>query len=125
DDSRGDRRPRREASRRAGVPIRAQCRLARARRIPRPAGRDCARAGRRSSAHRSARAARRYPSTILELVGVPVPAGLNGESLVPLMTGRGIRQPVDVFAENGFHWTPVATPYLGYPPMTRVFQLRL
>ncbi len=63
--------------------------------------------------------------TILELVGVPVPAGLNGESLVPLMTGRGSRQPVDVFAETGFHWTPVAPPYLGYPPMTRVVQLRL
>ena len=63
--------------------------------------------------------------TVLELVGLPVPAGLNGESLVPLITGRGTRPPVDVFAETGFHWTPVAAPYLGYPPMTQVVQLRL
>jgi arylsulfatase A-like enzyme len=63
--------------------------------------------------------------TVLELVGLPVPAGLNGESLVPLIRGEGIRRSVDVFAETGFHWTPVAAPYLGYPPMTHVVQLRL
>ena len=63
--------------------------------------------------------------TILELVGLPVPAGLNGASLVPLITGRVTQRQVDVFAETGFHWTPVEAPYLGYPPMTRVVQLRL
>ena len=63
--------------------------------------------------------------TILELVGLPVPAGLNGASLVPLITGRATHRQVDVFAETGFHWTPVEAPYLGYPPMTRVVQLRL
>ena len=63
--------------------------------------------------------------TILELVGLPVPGGLKGESLVPLMTGAASRRHVDVFAETGFHWTPVQAPYLGYPPMTRVVQLRL
>jgi arylsulfatase A-like enzyme len=63
--------------------------------------------------------------TILDLVGVPKPAGLEGTSLVPLMTGAVSGRTVDVFAETGFHWTRVRPPYLGYPPMTEVVTLRV
>lgn len=63
--------------------------------------------------------------TILELVGLPIPPGVDGMSLVPLMTGEISDRPADVLAETGFHWTPVPPPYLGYPPMTEVVMLRL
>jgi arylsulfatase A-like enzyme len=63
--------------------------------------------------------------TILDLVGVPAPPGLAGVSLRPAFTEVAADRAVDVFAETGFHWTPVAPPYLGYPPMTEVVELRL
>lgn len=63
--------------------------------------------------------------TILDLVGVPAPPGLEGTSLVPLITGAESERHVDVFGETGFHWTPVGPPYLGYPPMTEVVSFHL
>ena len=63
--------------------------------------------------------------TILELVGVPAPPALDGLSLVPLITGAEPDRRVDVFGETGFHWVPVAPPYLGYLPMTEVVSFRL
>lgn len=41
-----------------------------------------------------------YP-TVLELVGLPVPGGLDGRSLVPLMRGEH-EPPRELFAESGF-----------------------
>jgi hypothetical protein len=63
--------------------------------------------------------------TILELVGIPAPPGLDGASLVPLITGAESDRQVDVFGETGFHWAPVGPPYLGYLPMTEVVSFRL
>jgi arylsulfatase A-like enzyme len=64
--------------------------------------------------------------TILDLAGVAAPAGLRGESLVPLlMTGRRGARAVDVLGETGFHWTPVSRPFLGYPSIADVVALRV
>lgn len=79
-------------------------------------------------ARRAVRAPARHVDimpTILDLVGLPVPRGLDGASLVPLITGAARDRRVDVFGEATFHWTPVSPPYLGYPPMTEVVELRL
>jgi arylsulfatase A-like enzyme len=62
--------------------------------------------------------------TILDLAGVPVPAGVQGVSLMPLMTGGAADLELEVFGEAGFHWVPVHPPYRGYRPMTHVVQLR-
>ncbi len=63
--------------------------------------------------------------TILDLVGVPAPSGVKGESLVPLMSGRARAREIDVFGETGFHWTPVRRPFLGYPSIADVVSLRV
>lgn len=63
--------------------------------------------------------------TVLDLVGVPAPPGLQGVSLVPLITGAARDLGLDVFGMGGFHWTPVPPPALGYPPMTALVALRL
>jgi arylsulfatase A-like enzyme len=63
--------------------------------------------------------------TILDLVGVAIPAGLQGESLVPLMSGRIRARAVDIFGETGFHWTPASRPFLGYPSIADVVSLRV
>jgi arylsulfatase A-like enzyme len=63
--------------------------------------------------------------TVLDLVGVPAPPGVQGESLLPRMTGAGRARAVDVFGETGFHWTPVGRPFLAYPPIADVVSLRV
>lgn len=63
--------------------------------------------------------------TILDLVGVPVPPGLDGVSLVPLISGATSDPPREVYGETGFQWVPAKPPFLGYPPMTRVVSFRL
>jgi arylsulfatase A-like enzyme len=63
--------------------------------------------------------------TILELVGLPAPPGLEGRSLVPLITGAESDREVDVLGETGFHWVPAGPPYLAYLPMTQVVSFRL
>ncbi len=63
--------------------------------------------------------------TILHLLRLPAPPGLEGVSLMPLITGAARSLDADVFGMGGFHWTPVPPPALGYPPMTEVVTLRL
>jgi arylsulfatase A-like enzyme len=63
--------------------------------------------------------------TILQLIGLPAPTGLDGVGLVPLITGTASNLGTEVFGEATFHWTPVGPPYLGYPPMTEVVELRV
>jgi arylsulfatase A-like enzyme len=62
--------------------------------------------------------------TILNLARLPVPAELQGVSLMPLMSGAASDLELEVFGEAGFHWVPVEPPYRGYRPMTHVVQLR-
>ena len=62
--------------------------------------------------------------TILELLGLPVPPGLDGTSLVPLIRGAARDLHLDVFGETGFQWVPAKPPYLSYPPMTEVISFR-
>jgi arylsulfatase A-like enzyme len=63
--------------------------------------------------------------TILELLGLPIPPGLDGTSLVPLITGAHPEPELEVFGETGFQWVPARAPYLSYPPMTTVVSFRL
>jgi arylsulfatase A-like enzyme len=63
--------------------------------------------------------------TILDLLGLPSPPGVEGVSLVPLIAGSERDLGLDVFGVGGFHWTPVPPPALGYPPMTHLVALRL
>ncbi len=45
-----------------------------------------------------------YRATILEACGIQVPAGLNGRSFLPLLSGQGSYQPHErVFIERNFH----------------------
>jgi arylsulfatase A-like enzyme len=62
--------------------------------------------------------------TILDLAALPIPADIQGMSLMPLMTGAASDVELEVFGEAGFHWVPVERPYRGYRPMTHVVQLR-